>query len=185
MQLDQIEAGSFLSLLKLKQIFYFIPLIGYLIIFSKSRMEKIIESKNNFKMLGIAMVLMLISLVGITEDSISKFWSQWKREYNVMNFGIYAYQINDFFASLEPKILPLLGYDQAKSNFNNYFSNFENDKSNKYTNIFKDKNVIVIHAESIQNAVIGLEINGKTFLNAVEQVSAFKLSNANTLILSK
>ena len=179
MQLDQIEAGSFLSLLKLKQIFYFIPLIGYLIIFSKSRMEKIIKSKNNFKMLGIAMVLMLISLVGITEDSISKFWSQWKREYNVMNFGIYAYQINDFFASLEPKILPLLGYDQAKSNFNNYFSNFENDKSNKYTNIFKDKNVIVIHAESIQTFLLDLKIGNQEITPNLNRIASEGLYFSN------
>ena len=161
MQLDQIESGSFLSLFKLKQIFYFLPLIGYLMLISKARKEKTLEIKKNFKVLLFSIVLLLVSLIGITEDSISKFWSQWKREYNVMNFGIYAYQINDIFASLEPKILPLLGYDQAKSNFNNYFNKLESSKPNKYTNVFKDKNVIVIHAESIQTFLLDLKIGNQ------------------------
>ena len=161
MQLDQIESGSFLSLFKLKQIFYFLPLIGYLMLISKTRKEKTLEIKKNFKVLLLSIILLLISLIGITEDSISKFWSQWKREYNVMNFGIYAYQINDIFASLEPKILPLLGYDQAKNNFNNYFNKLESSKPNKYTNVFKDKNVIVIHAESIQTFLLDLKIGNQ------------------------
>ena len=32
---------------------------------------------------------------------------------------------------------------------------------NEYTNIFEGKNILVIHAESFQNNVLGLEFNGE------------------------
>ena len=47
-------------------------------------------------------------------------------------------------------------------NFNDYFDkNPSQSKTNEYSNIFKDKNVIVIHAESIQTFAMELEFNSE------------------------
>ena len=158
MQLDRIESGSLLSLLDFKKVFYFLPLIGYLCFVSK---QKVQASKKSYKSVIIAIILMVIALFWTSSDSINKFWTQWKREYNVMHFGIYAYQINDFFTSLEPKIFQLNGYDLARNNFNDYFKNQEVSSQNKYTDIFKGKNVLAIHAESIQTFLLDLKVGGK------------------------
>ena len=98
----------------------------------------------------------------LTGTDISRLYKQWNREYVVMKFGIYTYQGNDLIASLKPQISPLFGYDKAAKEFRNYYKNNKNDnKENEYTDIFKDKNVLVIHAESIQNYLLNTEINGK------------------------
>ncbi len=91
----------------------------------------------------------------------SRFYSQWNREYLVSRFGVYCYQLNDIIKSIEPKLSEMFGSDQAYLNFKNYFANKEdNSKKNKYTNIYKGKNVIVIHAESLQGFVINKKFNG-------------------------
>ena len=98
----------------------------------------------------------------LTGTDISRLYKQWNREYVVMKFGIYTYQANDLFTSLKPQISPLFGYDKAAREFREYYEEYPNEKSNnEYTDIFKDKNVLVIHAESIQNYLLNTSINGK------------------------
>ena len=98
----------------------------------------------------------------LTGTDISRLYKQWNREYVVMKFGIYIYQGNDLIASLKPQISPLFGYDKAAKDFRDYYkANPSTDNSNEYSNIFKGKNVLVIHAESIMNYLLDTEINGK------------------------
>jgi phosphoglycerol transferase MdoB-like AlkP superfamily enzyme len=98
----------------------------------------------------------------LTGTDISRLYKQWNREYVVMKFGIYTYQGNDLIASLKPQISPLFGYDKAAKEFREYYKEYPStDTKNEYTNIFKGKNVLVIHAESMQNFLLNTEINGK------------------------
>ena len=91
----------------------------------------------------------------------SRFGKMWNRESVVSSFGVYAYQINDLVQSLEPKINNLFGHDKALKTVTDYYSNNEINKSNnKYSNIFEGKNVIVIHAESLQTLVLDKSFNG-------------------------
>ena len=97
----------------------------------------------------------------LTGVDISRLNKQWNREYVVMQFGIYTYQLNDALASLKPQISPLFGYDDAAKEFREYYEENTLEKSNnKYTNIFKGKNLLMIHAESIQNFLLNEEFNG-------------------------
>ena len=98
----------------------------------------------------------------LTGTDISRLYKQWNREYVVMKFGIYIYQGNDLIASLKPQISPLFGYDKAAKEFRDFYKDYSNkNKENEYTNIFKGKNVLVIHAESMQNYLLNTSINGK------------------------
>ncbi|MBR3363109.1 MAG: sulfatase-like hydrolase/transferase [Bacilli bacterium] len=97
----------------------------------------------------------------VTPTDISRLYKQWNREYVVMKFGIYTYQGNDLIASLKPQISPLFGYDKAAKEVREYYEEYPSErKENKYTDKYKNKNVIVIHAESIQNYLLDTEING-------------------------
>ena len=97
----------------------------------------------------------------LTGTDLSRLNKQWNREYVVMQFGIYVYQTNDLVASLKPQISPLFGVDSAIKEFVQYYSENKNEKStNRYTNIYEGKNILVIHAESIQNWLIDEKING-------------------------
>ena len=117
------------------------------------------------------MTYSLISSVGIllflsttlTGTDTSRIIKQWNREYIVQNFGLYSYTINDLVQSIQPRLNSLFGYDEAARKFKDYYA-CEWDKkikTNKYNNMFKGKNVLFIHAESMQNFLIGLEINGE------------------------
>ena len=98
----------------------------------------------------------------VTGTDISRLYKQWNREYVVMKFGTYVYQANDLIASLKPQISPLFGYDTAAKEFREYYEKYPSETSNnEYTNKYKGKNVIVIHAESIQNFLLDTEINGQ------------------------
>lgn len=113
------------------------------------------------KTLGVGIVILICFLTTVTGTDISRLYKQWNREYVVMKFGIYIYQSNDLIASLKPQISPLFGYDEAAKEFREYYEEYPSKTSNnKYTNIFKGKNVIVIHAESIQNFLLNTNING-------------------------
>lgn len=108
---------------------------------------------------GIGCAVVFVTTLSATD--IGRIVKQWNREYIVMKYGIYVYHVNDLIKSVEPKITSLFGYDEAVKTFKEYFKEEKKQPKNKYTNIYEGKNVIAIHAESIQSFVIGLKINGQ------------------------
>lgn len=98
----------------------------------------------------------------LTSLDISRLGKQWNREYVVMKFGIFMYQANDIVTSIQPQISPLFGYDENYKTFREYYENRQvNTDSNAYTDVLKDKNIIVIHAESIQDFLLHTQFNGQ------------------------
>ncbi len=109
----------------------------------------------------VSFALLLMTAITLTKTEASRIVKLWNRDYVVNKFGIYMYTINDFVQSIYPTISPMFGYEEAKVAFDNYYYNNKNNKQkNNYTNIFEGKNVLFIHAESIQSFLIGLEVNG-------------------------
>lgn len=156
------------NVLQLKDLLYIIgPLILIIvhIILKKKKYYKLIEEKKErkqktLKTLIAGGVLIVIFTVTLSSLDITRFAKQWNREYIVMRFGIYIYQFNDVVASLQPKINSMFGYDKAKKSFNDYFENREEEQDNEYTNMFEGKNVIAIHAESLQTIALNRSFNG-------------------------
>ena len=112
--------------------------------------------------LVISIVLLVFVSFTITKADTSRFKKLWNRGYIVQRYGLYIYHATDLIQSLKPHINTLFGYDEAALKFRNYYAcNKKNEEENEYTNFFKGKNVIFIHAESIQNILIDLKINGK------------------------
>lgn len=156
------------NVLELKDLLYLIGpaiLIIIHIFLKKKQYYKKVEGKKErkqktLKTLITGAVLIVIFTVTLSSLEIGRFAKQWNREYIVMRFGIYIYQFNDVVASLQPKINSMFGYDKAKKSFNEYFEGKEEEKDNEYTNIFEGKNVIAIHAESLQTIALNREFNG-------------------------
>ncbi len=106
-------------------------------------------------------VILLIFLFTLKGYDFSRFHNQWNREYLVSKFGVYLYQLNDVVKSIEPQMASLFGSDSANRKINNYYEeNIKEDAVNNYSDIFKDKNVIAIHAESIQTLAMEQNFNG-------------------------
>ena len=128
----------------------------------KKRYSKVYFWKNIpfIDILVSGIVLMLLTSIFMTGTEWSRFGKMWNRESVVSSFGIFTYQINDIFQSLEPKINNLFGHDKALQNVANYFESREQtENNNEYTGIFEGKNVLVIHAESLQTIALDSSFN--------------------------
>lgn len=131
------------------------------------------RKKRTIKTLSVAGVLAVLFTITLTPLDVSRFAKQWNREYIVMRFGIYIYQANDVITSLQPKINSLFGYDKAMKEFKDYYENTkEVSQTNQYTNIFEGKNVLVIHAESIQQNLFDLEFNGEEVVPNFKRIAS-------------
>ena len=141
--------------------FLFVVLVVLFIRFSKKKKYDLASKKK-------ALITFIVGALGVgiycltlTGAAITGLTKQWNREYVVSRYGIYVYHLNDFIKTVGPKLGSLVGYDKAVKTFNEYYENHPHEvKKNEYTNIFEGKNVIGIHAESIQNFLINYKING-------------------------
>ena len=107
-------------------------------------------------------VVYALFFMTVTSVEFSRLSKQWNREFLVTKFGVYTYQLNDLFKSLDAKFNTLFGYDNAAKQFREYYDNNKIElKKNEFTNEFEGRNVIVIHAESVQNAAVRQSFNGK------------------------
>ncbi|MEG0994816.1 MAG: LTA synthase family protein, partial [Bacilli bacterium] len=116
--------------------------------------------KKTLRTLGCGLGITFVFCLTLSPVDYGRFFNQWNREYVVMKFGVYAYQINDLIQSIEPQVNSLFGYDAARKKFLDYFKEKPKEAANEYTGIYEGKNVLVIHAESLQNFVLGLTFNG-------------------------
>ena len=158
------------NVLQIKDLVYIFPLIFFIYYYhrlAKKDQYKIYTKERRIRKFKntiiIGVVILLLFIVSLSSLEISRFVKQWNREYIVMRFGIYMYQGNDIVASLRPQISAMFGYDDAKKEFNEYYKDRpdEQDYTNDYTNIFEGRNVIVIHAESMQDIAINRIFNGE------------------------
>ena len=139
---------------------YLWELIGLFIVIKKYKLDVKIY-KNWFLELAI---ISLISLgVGCAlppYTSFSRLIKLWNRVSVVNNFGVYVYQVDDIVQSLKPTFNNIFGYDGALKEVKEYYGKNGNVQSvNDYTGIFEGKNIIVIHAESLQSFTLGLSFN--------------------------
>ncbi len=108
----------------------------------------------------------------LTGTDISRLTKLWMRESVVEKYGIYIYHVNDLVKSLEPKFAALFGYDSALKEFNEFYSDVKQPATNEFTGIFEGKNILVIHGESMQNFLIGLEFNGQEVTPNLNKLAA-------------
>ncbi|MDD6878858.1 MAG: LTA synthase family protein [bacterium] len=153
------------NVIKIRDIIYIILFAILILLFIKnSKKHKGIRANKTkaSKIILCSFICFLMFCLTLTSTDVGRLVKQWNREYIVNKYGIYIYHINDFVKSIEPKITSLFGYDEAQKKFSEYYESKKTyNSTNGYTNIYKGKNIIGIHAESIQNFVIGLKINGK------------------------
>lgn len=109
-----------------------------------------------------SLVIICCSLIFVKNSEWNRFRNLWNRETVVRTFGIYTYQFNDLVQSLRPQLNNLFGHDKAYKTVSEYYEkNKYKEQKNEYTGIIEGKNVIAIHAESIQSVALNRSFNGK------------------------
>lgn len=155
------------NVLKAVDLIYIWQTITLVIIYKKTNKKEYIKHKENKKKLVKKGLITSLSLFAVAAlfmplNAWSRLYNLWNRESVVMNHGIYVYQLDDFIQSLTPKITSVLGHDKALKKVTDYYKeNKYTPSNNEYTNIFKGKNIIVIHAESMQKFAMDLTFNNK------------------------
>lgn len=167
-QLSDVSDAVVQNVMEAKDFVFFYQIIAMICVNQylkkKHYFERVSKVENgkvralNTMVVGLIVLGMFIST--LTPTDISRLNKQWNREYIVAKYGLFIYQANDLIATVQAKLNPLFGYDEAAKNFREFFSNKEETKENEYTNIFKGKNVIMIHAESIQTFLLNTSFNG-------------------------
>ncbi len=157
------------NILELKDFFYAYQIVAMIFVHKFLKKKKYYERVSkievgkvraiNTLVVGIIFIGLFVSM--LTSRDISRLGKQWNRDSIVQEFGLYTYQLNDLFSTLKAELNPLFGYDESAKEFREYYDTKEDTSTvNKYTNIFEGKNVLVIHAESIQNFVLDASFNG-------------------------
>ena len=155
------------NVLKAVDLIYIWQTITLVIIYKKTNKKEYIKHKENKKKLVKTGLITSLSLFAVAAlfmplNAWSRLYNLWNRESVVMNHGIYVYQLDDFIQSLTPKITSVLGHDKKLKKVTDYYKeNKYTPSNNEYTNIFKGKNIIVIHAESMQKFAMDLTFNNK------------------------
>lgn len=141
--------------------------------FYKEQYPKSSRKQTAISISVLGVVCLLLASTMMTKTNWSRFSKMWNRESVVDSFGIYIYQINDLFQSLEPQINNLFGHDKALKEVVEFYENREETTTaNAYTNIFKDKNIICIHAESFQTLAMSLSFNGEELTPNVNKLAS-------------
>jgi len=108
----------------------------------------------------ISFIAIAIGCVLPPYNSFSRLYKLWNRVMVMDSWGPYVYQIDDLVQSLKPTFNNIFGYDKALKDTNDYYKeNIKTPKKNTYTGLFEGKNVIVIHAESLQTFTIDKTFN--------------------------
>lgn len=141
--------------------------------------EKVAKGKKMFLKTAIGgFIILFLMIISLSATDMSRIVKQWNREYIVQRFGIYTYTFNDLIQSLQPKLNTLFGYDEAAREFREFYKEEiknRNLTTNKYSNVFEGKNLLVIHAESIQTFLIDLKINGQEITPNLNKLSKSSL----------
>ena len=134
---------------------------------------KIEKGKKNFgTVMLVGIIVLCINIITLTSTDVSRLVKQWNREYIVERYGILAYHINDLVQSAQSQLSSYFGYDEASQKFVNYYTNREVEESdNAYTDIFKGKNLVFIHMESIMGMFLDMKINGEEITPTLNKLS--------------
>lgn len=180
-QTETVAGSIFEKLHVLNFIYFLFPIIFYLTHLKIAKtsyytfMNKVTRTKKSILGVLIAAFICLgYSFGTATKTDYSRIAKQWNRVYIADRFGFILYQFNDLVQTLTPKFSSLFGYEDAAKAFENYFINQRDNKyntKNEYTDIFKGKNVIFVHMESIQTFLMDYKFNGEDVLPTTNKLA--------------
>ncbi len=181
-QLTDVSDAVVQNVLEAKDFVFFYQIIAMICLNQylkrKQYFKKVSKLENgkiralNTMAVGIIVIGLFIST--LTSTDISRLNKQWNRDYIVSKYGILVYQVNDLVATVQAKLNPLFGYDEAVKKFKEFYEEKEKEevKENKYTNILKGKNIIMIHAESMQTFLLNTSFNGQDVVPNLKKLAS-------------
>ena len=168
------------NILEIKQLIYLWQIFALCFVHVQLKRKKYYDKvkeieKGKIRFLNMSVVALIVLgffVSMLTGTDISRLNKQWNRSSIVMEFGIYVYQANDVVSSIRTTVNEMFGYDEAYKTFREYYEVEKENKKNKYTDLFEGKNVIAIHAESIQGFTMNLKFNGEELTPNINKLAS-------------
>lgn len=132
-------------------------------VLDKTKYERNIDYFKRFLVASLSIMIMI--MLSCTSNDIYRIKYDWNKVYIVRNFGVFNYQFKDLKTSISKLLCKDCGKKKAEKEVKEYYATRNSQNvSNEYTNIFQDKNVLLIHAESIQTMFAEASINGEAIM---------------------
>ena len=175
-QLTDVSDAVVQNVMELKDFFYLYQILVMIFInkFLKKKeyykkVTKIEVGKLRFVNTCIVGIICLGFFISTLESKdLSRLSKQWYRESIVMKFGAFIYQGNDLLATVQAKLNPLFGYDNALKQFDEYYESRkeENLKTLKIYTLEKE-----IKVSDFTPTTIMTSINNLVLSNVKEKIS--------------
>lgn len=163
------------NILEAKDLVFLLSIIIYILVYIYLRRKRIYfenVEKNCTRPKRTALKTFIVGVVfagvfstTLTGTDVSRLGNSWNREYVLSAFGLYTYTFSDFVTSAKAQLNVIFGEQESAEAFHAFYDDKEEadpvSDENKYTDIFKGKNIITIHAESIQQFALDTKINGE------------------------
>ena len=173
-QIENLQYGGEImktlpSLLEFKQILYFLDLIiiSLLLICRVVKIQKVNEKQKILYIFkGVYALIAVLIFCFISWDYIDQGTKiQYNKDEQIRKSTILGYHISDFIneANISKKAV-YKNYDDFKKEYDNFKSDLEEDYGEikyDFKELAKDKNIILVQLESIQEFVVDAKINGK------------------------
>lgn len=145
----KLPSEAITNVFEIKDFIFLYQVIIFLLIyiFDKRKYEKNIKYFK--KSISTCLITLVMLILTINSEDIYRINNEWNKVYKARNFGIYSYQLSDIIYNVKKNFIK-----------NNMIISTKDHENNEYTNIFKDRNIIFIHAESVQSMFINEKING-------------------------
>lgn len=178
-------SSSIINTFDIKILLFLIPLIIFILFYKKLErngyfhkqtieISKRKEVRNPF---FAALAILLLIAPTITGPDISRLVKQWNREYLVENFGIYTFSMVDMIKTVTiPRSVSADYGDFDKDIMALVKANQKKLIENKYTDILENRDIYVIHYESVQTFAMDLTFNNgpvTPFLNQLTKDGLF------------
>lgn len=160
------EVGSsVIKNLDFKVLIFFIPTIIMIIVMKNLKKNKLFQHIANIKVKGafvrpfiISAVLLLFVFTTLSNSDKSRVVKQWNRPYLVEQLGIYSFTTADIVKNLSSGNVSKMDPEEAMNLVNELVeTNNDSKVTNDYTDIFKGKDLYVIHHESAETFAMDLE----------------------------
>lgn len=136
----------------------FILLIIVSRLFKREHQNLETRNFNRLNFLRLALFAFITGILMLAPANYSQAQKFWNRPIVVQDFGLFNYHILDIYQSLGVFINHTPS-EEEYTEFLAYISERNGEKiENEYTNILQGKNIIVIHAESIENFLINQKV---------------------------
>ena len=151
-------------LLEPRQIFYFVDIILFILLVKITTYKNVKRGSKdrNFKNIIVSLLIIYMCIGNIVTLCLFVYNAPYNNQYQISEGTIFGYHLNDIRSFFNVKAgLKYKSKDEINVAYKDLMNYYDENYETKYEGIAKDRNIIVLQLESIQEFLYKAKINGK------------------------